>query len=324
MRPIILVRAAGFAAIAALGGPAAVAAQNSECAPFALNPQARNICNAAVDGTRAFHPLAGGLVSGGNPDLGRGGALGGFGHGAVTVRANAGSISVPSLEYDGTGTTVEQEDEIVFPAPLLEAAVGVWKGLSGGLLAVDLLGAALLLPDDIDDLTVDPDATSFGGVAIGLGYGARIGILPARGVVPGLSVTLMRRHVPRVQYGDVEAGDDYSYAVDLAATGVRLVAGSTLGPVALAAGVGRDRYTGDALVRVRDPLGTTLVGEAELELDASRTILFADAGLSLGFVALVGELGWQSGTDEPLETTFEGFDPEAGMVFGGIGLRVGF
>jgi hypothetical protein len=300
------------------------AAQNPECTPFGASQQARNVCNAAVDGTRTLHPLAGGLVSGGNPVIGRAGTLGGFGHAAFTLRANAGSISVPSLDFDGGSSTVPQEDEIVFPAPLLEAAVGVWQGLPGGMLGVDVLGSAVLLPDGIDDIHIDEDARSIGSVALGLGYGARVGIFPGQGLVPALSLSVMRRDVPRVQYGDVPAGDDYSYSVDLTATNVRLVAGTSFGPVAVAAGIGRDKYTGDARIRFRDPLAIAVVHEADIELDESRTLLFADAGVSFGLVALVGELGWQSGTDDDLETTFEGFDPEEGMVFGGVGLRVGF
>jgi hypothetical protein len=308
-----------------LGAAAApAAAQNPECTRFQPSPQAFNVCNAAVDGTRTFHPLAGGLVSGGNPVIGRAGTLGGFGHASFTVRANLGSISLPSLEFDGSSSTVEQEDEIVFPAPLVEAAVGVWSGLPGGLLAVDALGSAVLLPDDIDELSVDPDATSIGDLALGLGYGVRVGLLPGRGLVPAVSLSVMRRSVPRVQYGDVATGDDYSYAVDLTATNLRLVAGSAFGPLAVSAGVGRDTYTGDALIRFRDPLLIAVIGEADLELDASRTMLFADAGLSLGLVTIAGELGWQSGTDDDLATTFEGFDPEEGMLFGGFGLRVSF
>lgn len=310
-------------ALAVLGAAPAVA-QNRECTAFQPSPQAFNVCNAAVDGTRIFHPLAGGLVSGGNPVIGRGGTLGGFGHAAFTLRANVGSIPLPSLEFDGGSTTVEQEDEILFPAPLVEAAVGVWGGLPGGLLAVDALGSALLLPDDIDELRVDPDATSIGDLALGLGYGVRVGLFPGRGPVPAVSLSLMRRNVPRVQYGDVAAGDDYSYSVDLTATNIRLVAGSAFGPLAVSAGIGRDTYTGDAEIRFRDPLLVAVVGEADLELDESRTMLFADAGLSLGLVTLAGELGWQSGTDEDLATTFEGFDPEEGMLFGGLGLRVSF
>lgn len=317
-RPLLI----GFAALVAAASTAA--AQNPECQQFVASQQARNLCNAAVDGTRTFHPLAGGLVSGGNPVIGRAGTLGGFGHAAFTLRANAGSISVPSLDFDGGSTTVQQEDEIIFPAPLLEAAVGVWRGLPGGLLAVDALGSAVLLPDDIDQIHFDEDTRSIGGVALGLGYGARVAIFPGQGLIPAVSLSVMRRAVPRVEYGDVPSGDDYSYSVDLTATNLRLVAGTRLGPVDVAAGIGRDKYTGDAMIRFRDPVAVAVVHEAALELDESRTLLFADAGVTFGLVALVGELGWQSGTDADLQTTFEGFDPDEGMVFGGLGLRIGF
>jgi hypothetical protein len=43
-------------------------AQAPECAGYVSNTQ--RVCSAAVDGTRAFHPLIGMLVSGGNPTIG--------------------------------------------------------------------------------------------------------------------------------------------------------------------------------------------------------------------------------------------------------------
>src|SRR5438552_337421 len=54
--------------------PALVTAQEPQCnnIPF---PGATTACNTAVDAVRAFYPLAGMIVSGGNPVLGRIGAL---------------------------------------------------------------------------------------------------------------------------------------------------------------------------------------------------------------------------------------------------------
>ncbi|HEX6434969.1 MAG TPA: hypothetical protein VFZ87_12035, partial [Gemmatimonadales bacterium] len=43
-------------------------AQTSECSGYAGN--AERVCAAAVDGTRAFHPVFGMLISGGNPTIG--------------------------------------------------------------------------------------------------------------------------------------------------------------------------------------------------------------------------------------------------------------
>ena len=48
------------------------------------------------------------------------------------------------------------------------------------------------------------------------------------------------------------------------------------------------------------------------------------AGLDLMAAKLVGELGYQTGKDEDLSKTYTDFDPKAGHVYGGIGLRVSF
>src|SRR2546422_2887590 len=44
--------------------------------------------------------------------------------------------------------------------------------------------------------------------------------------------------------------------------------------------------------------------------------LFADAGLTLPAGKLVGEIGYQTGSDVQLGTNYSGFDPKAGHVFG--------
>jgi hypothetical protein len=100
------------------------AAQNDECAIYF--GQAQNVCDAAVDGTRLFHPIAGLLVSGGNPVLGTAQSLGGFPHMFIGVRANLVKVGLPDLNYDGTSSTVPLDDEIVFPSPVVEAGVGIW------------------------------------------------------------------------------------------------------------------------------------------------------------------------------------------------------
>src|SRR3954463_6940322 len=118
-------------------------AQAPECTGYVSNAQ--RVCTAAVDGTRAFHPLLGILVSGGNPTIGTASTMG-FGHAAVTLRANATEVVLPDLSYNGAGTTVPAGDKLLAPAPLVEGALGVFKGMSGGLFALDILGSAQLLP----------------------------------------------------------------------------------------------------------------------------------------------------------------------------------
>ncbi len=298
-------------------------AQTPEC--FAYVSSAQRVCEAAVDGTRAFHPLFGVLISGGNPTIGSAGALGGLGHASLTVRANAVELVLPDLAYNGSNTAVPAGDKFWAPAPMVEGALGIYKGMSSGLLAVDLLGSAQLLPmDQIDNLTVDSGARKIGDIALGLGYGARIGLLREMGPLPAVSVSIMRRDIPQITYGDVPAGDRFSYGADLHATNLRLIASKRLMVFDLAAGLGWDKYTGDAAIRFRDPVTNVPQPPVPVELESSRVVSFLNAGMSLSVVRLTGEVGYQGGKDQNLSTEFEEFDTTKGKFFAGLGLRVGF
>ena len=298
-------------------------AQNSGCSPYVAN--ARRVCDAAVDGTRAFHPLIGVLVSGGNPTIGSAATLGGIGHATLAVRANAVNLTLPDVGYTGSSTTVPAGDKIFAPAPLVEGAVGIFGGMATGLLAVDLLASAQLLPtNQIDNLTVDAGARKIGDIALGLGYGARVGIMKETGPLPAISFSVMRRDIPQIAYGDISAGDQFSYAADLHATNFRLIASKRLVVFDFAAGLGWDKYTGDAVIRFRDPITLTPQPDVTLELDNSRMLGFLNAGLSLSRLRLTGEIGYQGGKDQRLSTDFEDFDTTKGKLFAGLGLRVGF
>jgi hypothetical protein len=214
---------------------------------------------------------------------------------------------------------------LFLPAPLLEGSVGLYKGLTGGLLAIDFLGSAQLLPtNQIDNVSVDPDARRIGSIALGLGYGARVGLLRGVGPLPNISVSLMRRDIPTIAYGDVQTGDRYSYSVDLHATNFRLVASKQVAVLDLAAGLGWDRYTGDAIIQFRDPITSALQPNVPVDLNNSRVLGFVDAGLSLSMVRLTGEVGYQGAKDQNLSTDFEDFDTTQGKFFAGLGLRVSF
>lgn len=300
-----------------------VLAQTPECSAYVSN--AHRVCAAAVDGTRAFHPVFGILVSGGNPTIGSAGALGGLGHASLSVRANAVEVVLPDLAYSGSSSTVPAGDKFFAPAPLVEGALGVYKGMASGLLAVDLLGSAQLLPtNQIDNLTIASGARKIGDIALGLGYGARVGLLREMGPLPAVSFSIMRRDIPQITYGDVPAGDRYSYGVDLHATNLRLVASKQLMIFDVAAGLGWDKYTGDALIKFRDPITGVPQPDVPVTLESSRVVSFLNAGMSLSVVRLTGEVGYQAGKDQDLSTEFEDFDTTKGKFFAGLGLRVGF
>jgi hypothetical protein len=147
-----------------------------------------------------------------------------------------------------------------------------------------------------------------------------VGLLRDDGPLPAVSVSAMRRHVPRLAYGDLGTADRFRYAVDLQATNLRLVASKQLAALQLAAGIGWDRYTGGAEIRLRDR-PDALIG---LDLEESRTLAFVNAGLDLAAVTLVGEAGYQGGRDQELSTEFEDYDTTDGKFFAGLGLRLSF
>lgn len=288
-----------------------------------VSQQNINICNAAVDGANIFHPVAGLLVSGGNPGLGTFKGLGGLGHFSLTARVNATRVRSPDLGFDGTSTTVSQADKVFAPAPLVEAGVGIYPGMNG-LLSIDLLGSAQLIPaDQIDNFSVDKNARKIGSVALGLGYGARIGVLPGKAIVPSVVVTIMRRDIPRLTYGNTAGGDNYAFGIDLHATNLRAMAGYNLGLLTVGAGLGYDKYTGKANITFENQNvpGTISV---KTDLDNSRTLLFANASVSLAVVKLGVEGGYQLGKDQNLKTTFTGNDSKDSRLFAGAGLTFAF
>jgi hypothetical protein len=92
----------------------------------------------------------------------------------------------------------------------------------------------------------------------------------------------------------------------------------------LAAGLGWDKYTGDAIIQFTDPITGVLQSNVPLELSNSRVLGFVNAGVSMSMVRLTGEIGYQGGKDQELSTDFEDFDTTKGKLFAGLGLRVSF
>src|SRR5882757_4512835 len=294
--------------------PALVTAQEPQCnnIPF---PGATAACNTAVDGVRAFYPLAGMIVSGGNPVLGTARTLGGLGHVALTARVNAIKAALPDPTA-GNQSPVPSSFNGAVPAPMVEGALGLFKGVGGGLLAVDVLGSALILPTGIDNLTVDSGATHISDAALGFGYGVRVGVLNGAFPVPAVSVSWMHRTLPRLRYGTlgplIGSGDEFEFTMDLSSDSYRAVAGWKLAAVDLAAGIGVDRYKStDTNIRFYDGTSTTNVRTVVINPTNTRALVFVNGGLSLAAAKLVGEIGLQAGKEQAFATQFSGFDPKA-------------
>jgi len=318
-------RIATIMTVCLLSTPALTLAQEPQCnnIPF---PGATTACNTAVDAVRAFYPLAGMIVSGGNPVLGTARTLGGLGHVTLTARVNAIKAALPDPTAANQSPVPTSFNGAV-PAPMVEGALGLVKGMGGGLLSVDLLGSALILPTGIDNLTVDSNATHISDAALGFGYGVRVGVLNGGFPVPAVSVSWMHRTVPRLRYGTLGAapgtGDDFEFTMDLKGDSYRAVAGWKFVLVDVAAGIGVDRYKSmDTNIRFYD--SPTNIRTVVINPTNTRAVVFVNGGLSLAAVKLVGEIGLQAGKDQTYVTQFSDFDPKAAHAFGGIGIRFGF
>jgi len=266
------------------------------------------------------------IVTGGNPVLGTARTLGGLGHVALTARVNAIKAALPDSTAANQSPVPSSFNGAV-PAPMVEGALGLVKGLGGGLLSVDVLGSALILPTGIENLTVDSNATHISNAALGFGYGVRVGVLNGGFPVPAVSVSWMHRTVPRLRYGTLGAapgtGDDFEFTMDLKGDSYRAVAGWKFVLVDVAAGIGVDRYKSmDTNIRFYDTPTTTRT--VVINPTNTRAVVFVNGGLSLAAVKLVGEIGLQAGKDQTYVTRFSDFDPKAAHAFGGIGIRFGF
>src|SRR6266704_3151055 len=286
-------------------GATSLVAQEPQCNNIAF-PGATQACNTAVDAVRAFYPLAGMIVNGGNPVIGTAGSLGGLGHFALTARVNAIKAALPDPQA-GSQSPVPSSFNGAVPAPMVEGALGLFKGVGGGLLAVDVLGSALILPTGIQNLTVDSNAAHISNAALGFGYGVRVGVLNGSFPVPAVSVSGMHRTVPRLRYGTLGAapgtGDDFEFTMDLKGDSYRAVAGWKFVLVDVAAGIGVDRYKSmDTNIRFYD--SPTNIRTVVINPTNTRAVVFVNGGLSLAAVKLVGEIGLQAGKDQTYVTRF--------------------
>ncbi len=296
-----------------------------------------NACQLAADLFGYMHPQLGMLISGGNATLGQGGALGGLGKFAVTLRANATpQLSVPQIGSADLDGPVEQNQYATRSQlgafPVADLAVGIFGGVPLGLTragGVDALINVFYVPSSMLG-ALDGNGYSFGLPDGGrrLGFGARIGLIEESTFLPGVSVTYIQRNLPKVSFTATTSGlvlrDTISVQnLEVRTAAWRLVAGKTSGPISVAVGYGEDRYRGEAKLGwvVRDGLFRT-EGELPIRQSVTRSNMFADLSFNLLVFRVVGEIGRVSGGDIQ---TYNEFDAAAGRTrtYGAVGLRFG-
>jgi hypothetical protein len=331
---------------------AAVPDQSGLQAEGKVIDQFRQMCGQVVSSFSAMQPGVGIAFSGGNPVLGAGGTLGtrlGFiPRASISARANIALTEMPGL-FDNyvaefsEGEGLRQMERVGTPLGSLQvdAALGVFNGLPLGLGAVDLLGSVSFVPK-VTEIGLSEAITNIGG-------GARIGILKQGILMPGLSVSGMYRSMGTMGFGDRSMNDDPGFfSANLKNVSLRTVASKSLLVLDLAVGAGYDRYTSDLGLGWKVTCATNecrnanpsapgqplaLSSEINGKLTTAAWNVFADAGINLLFLRLVGEVGYQKSMDPigiedlkkadlPVDQPFTSKSLKDGNLFGSIGLRL--
>lgn len=296
----------------------------------------QDACQKAIDLFQYLAPQLGISITGGNATLGQGGTLGGLGHFSVGLRVNAVQGSLPQVDavtpsvQGAVSTRYETNDQII-GLPTADLAIGLFKGIPLALTnvgGVDLLVSAAYLPEfDGEGVSVRVPSGS-----LKLGFGARVGVLQESLIVPGISVTFLRRDLPTTNIIATTGGDSL-YVGDLSVKtdAWRVVASKSLLFLGLAVGAGQDRYKSSADIRAsvgpRPPFTTTRYTAAPtspIEQTLTRTNIFADLTLNLLIFKLTGEIGQVSGGEISTYNTFNGKQAADSRVYGSIGARFGF
>jgi hypothetical protein len=303
---------------------------------------AQDACQQAYDVFQFMAPQLGAALAGGNTVLGSGGTLGGLGHFSIGLRGNVFRGQLPDVTNFNTSVNGVQRQNLasknqVLGLPTAEAAVGVFRGIPLGVTnvgGVDLLVSATYIPEiSEEDITVTPDKN------LQLGFGARVGLIQESLVVPGVSVSYLRRDLPSTTISATVDGTSTDATLTVRDAKVktsswRLTANKTLLILGLAAGVGQDKYDQSADISGQ-VTGTTTVGGVNVPVSGSATVpgtaqsltrtnMFVDVMLNLPFFKIVGEAGRVSGGEVATYNSFAGGRADRAQTYFSAGIRIGF
>lgn len=326
----------GLASLAVAPRQASAQLTSGPCSASPSSLSGADACQKALDLFAFVMPQVGVALAGGNPVLGEGGTLGGWGKRAISIRLSAVDGALPKniVPIAVTGGAVASEfgaARSFVPVPTAEAAVGVFAGLPAGLtniLGVDaLLGATYLPSLEENQLALTPATSNFAFT-----YGARVGVLQESSLVPGISVSYMRRKLPTMNV-EYTPNDDAIRIRDLSSTAnaLRLTVSKRVAVLGLAGGIGRDEIESTASMSgsVRESVAgapvTASVSLPNIRQTVTRNTAFVSASFGLAMLRVVGEVGWSSAGDAQSTTNrFGGRQANAGYRYGSIGLATRF
>lgn len=327
----ILIVAAGLSVLA--GSSAGAQANACPAGTSALDRSriSQDACQMAADVFQVMAPQLGLALAGGNATLGQGGVVGGLGHFSVGLRANLFSGDLPQVQnFPSPNVSGRQQRALPSKSQLLglptaDAAIGISKGIPLGLTnvgGIDLLLSAAYIPsygDASSDVRVKPEQN------FNIGYGLRVGLLQESLIVPGVSLTFLKRDLPTTSISGTSTNLNVNITeAKVNTTAWRLVASKSFLFFGLAAGAGQDSY--DQSATVQATVKSTLTGTSDpiqLSQTMKRTNIFLDASFNLPLFRFVGEIGQATGGTVSTYNTFTNGAADRSRTYGSLGIRFG-
>jgi hypothetical protein len=271
-------------------------------------------------------------VAGGSATLGQNSTLGGLGHFSLGVHGTAVGGSVPDVTkfptcYTGKYSAVLPTSTALIPMAGADAAIGIFGGLPLALTnvgGIDLLVSAQYVPEKTFSgvRVTTPDGS------LQLGYGARIGLLSESLIVPGVSLSYIKRDLPRVSVAANNGSDSLLVnGLKVKSSSWRLTASKSLIFFGLGAGVGQDKF--DSRVdTVRASVGAPTLARTSGNLldqaqNLTRTNYFVNATFSLLVAKITAEVGQSTGGTVTTFNTFQGSQADGTRTYGSVGVRFG-
>lgn len=314
---------------------AAQSAQSAQCAaqPVVL----RDACQKGTDLFTMLAPQIQGALAGGSPVLGSSNAVRGF---SVGLRVNAVEGRMPQLgnlrlATDGIVRSTIPTRRIPVAAPALDVAVGAFPGFVAGvqrLFSVDVLANVAYVPNR----TIEDFGIRASNGSLKLGYGARVGLLADRRMMPAVAVSYFRRSLPTASASTglpstalaATSRDSLTLGdLSIRSDALRLAISKKLGFLEVGGGVGQDRYRTFSQLRVRvtPPLGAPIPRAFVLTQEIRRNAAYGSVALNILRIRLAAEAGTTFGGDSI--ATYNAFTDgklNEQRLFGSVGLRLGF
>ncbi len=312
-----------------------LSAQSAQCLSQAA--ALRDACQKGTDIFVMLAPQVQGALAGGGPVLGSSRAVRGL---SIGLRVNAVDGRVPDISNVRLSSTAAVQSTIPttrvpVPAPTLDVALGLFPGVFVGvqrILSLDALVNVAYIPNrDIEDFSIKTTKGS-----LKLGYGARLGLLADRMLMPAVAVSFFRRSLPTATFSTsfsssiagVTTNDSLSLSeLSVENDALRVSISKKLGFLELGGGVGQDRYRTFTQLRARvsPTVGPAVAGAFALTQEIKRNAAYGSVALNILKLRIGAEAGSTFGGDSL--STYNSFTDgkiNEQRLFGSVGLRLSF